>query len=237
MDSDVLIVGAGPTGLTLAIDLGKRGVRCMLVEQKERPAFLPKMERINARTMEIYRRMGLAQQIRAAGLRPDCPDGRLCRSRAQRAAAPAPRLSVRCAGASRHPRDQRRQPAARTLPAHLAIHARAAVEIGGRDDPGRQRPFRLRVPVAAAGRRGRHRARAHARRRHAGLARRLSRRLRRRRQPGAQGTRHQAVRRRQSAGVAPGALSLRRSVRQAADRQRARPRAAIITSPTTRRRS
>ena len=73
MDSDVLIVGAGPTGLTLAIDLGKRGVRCVLIEQKDRPAFLPKMERINARTMEIYRRMGLAQQIRAAGLRPDCP--------------------------------------------------------------------------------------------------------------------------------------------------------------------
>jgi 2-polyprenyl-6-methoxyphenol hydroxylase-like FAD-dependent oxidoreductase len=70
---DVLIIGAGPTGLTLAIDLGRRGVRCTLVEQKERPAFLPKMERINARTMEIYRRMGLAPQIRAAGLRADCP--------------------------------------------------------------------------------------------------------------------------------------------------------------------
>jgi 2-polyprenyl-6-methoxyphenol hydroxylase-like FAD-dependent oxidoreductase len=73
MDSDVLIVGAGPTGLTLAIDLGKRGVRCILIEQKEQPAFLPKMERVNARTMEIYRRMGLAQKIRTAGLRPDCP--------------------------------------------------------------------------------------------------------------------------------------------------------------------
>jgi 2-polyprenyl-6-methoxyphenol hydroxylase-like FAD-dependent oxidoreductase len=73
MDSEVLIVGGGPTGLTLAIDLGKRGVRCTLIEQKARPAFLPKMERINARTMEIYRRMGLAQQIRAAGLRADCP--------------------------------------------------------------------------------------------------------------------------------------------------------------------
>ncbi|HTV35158.1 MAG TPA: FAD-dependent monooxygenase, partial [Xanthobacteraceae bacterium] len=72
-DSDVLIVGAGPTGLTLAIDLGRRGVHCTLIEQKERPAFLPKMERINARTMEIYRRMGLAEKIRAAGLRPDCP--------------------------------------------------------------------------------------------------------------------------------------------------------------------
>jgi len=73
MDSEVLIVGAGPVGLTLAIDLGRRGVRCVLIEQKPRPAFLPKMERINARTMEIYRRMGLAQRIRAAGLRADCP--------------------------------------------------------------------------------------------------------------------------------------------------------------------
>jgi 2-polyprenyl-6-methoxyphenol hydroxylase-like FAD-dependent oxidoreductase len=73
MDSDVLIVGAGPTGLTLAIDLGKRGIRCTLVEQKEQPAFLPKMERVNARSMEIYRRMGLAERIRAAGLRADCP--------------------------------------------------------------------------------------------------------------------------------------------------------------------
>jgi 2-polyprenyl-6-methoxyphenol hydroxylase-like FAD-dependent oxidoreductase len=73
MDSDVLIIGAGPTGLTLAADLGRRGVRCTLVEQKERPAFLPKMERINARTMEIYRRMGLGPQIRGAGLRADCP--------------------------------------------------------------------------------------------------------------------------------------------------------------------
>jgi 2-polyprenyl-6-methoxyphenol hydroxylase-like FAD-dependent oxidoreductase len=73
MDTDVLIVGAGPTGLTLAIDLGRRGIGCTVIEQKDEPAFLPKMERINARTMEIYRRMGLAPQIRAAGLRADCP--------------------------------------------------------------------------------------------------------------------------------------------------------------------
>jgi len=72
-DTDVVIVGAGPTGLTLAIDLGRRGIRCTIIEQKEAPAFLPKMERANARTMEIYRRMGLADRIRAAGLRADCP--------------------------------------------------------------------------------------------------------------------------------------------------------------------
>jgi len=69
----VLIVGAGPVGLTLAIDLGRRGVRCMLIEQKEAPQFLPKMERCNARTMEIYRRMGLAKTIRDAGFPRDVP--------------------------------------------------------------------------------------------------------------------------------------------------------------------
>ncbi len=106
MDSEVLIVGAGPTGLTLAIDLGKRGVTCTLIEQKARPAFLPKMERINARSMEIYRRMGLAQEIRAAGLRPDCPDGRLYRAGAQRAAIAAACLPVGCAGAGRNPHDR-----------------------------------------------------------------------------------------------------------------------------------
>ena len=73
MDTQVLIVGGGPTGLTLAIDLALRGVRCMLVEQKDAPAFLPKMERCNARTMEIYRRMGLAERVRAAGLPAHCP--------------------------------------------------------------------------------------------------------------------------------------------------------------------
>jgi len=73
VDTEVLIVGAGPVGLILAVDLGLRGVRCTLVEQKEAPQFLPKMERCNARTMEIFRRMGLADRIRAAGLPSHCP--------------------------------------------------------------------------------------------------------------------------------------------------------------------
>ncbi len=73
MDAQVVIVGAGPTGLTLAIDLGLRGVRCVVLEQKPAPQFLPKMERCNARTMEIYRRMGIAGRIRAAGLPAHCP--------------------------------------------------------------------------------------------------------------------------------------------------------------------
>src|SRR5215813_9987796 len=73
MDYEVLVVGAGPVGLTLAIDLGQRGVQCLLIEQKAAPAKLPKMERCNARTMEIYRRMGIAEQVRRAGLPAHCP--------------------------------------------------------------------------------------------------------------------------------------------------------------------
>jgi 2-polyprenyl-6-methoxyphenol hydroxylase-like FAD-dependent oxidoreductase len=73
LDTQVIIVGAGPVGLTLAIDLGRRGVRCILLEQKPAPQFLPKMERCNARTMEIYRRMGLAEKIRDAGFPRDVP--------------------------------------------------------------------------------------------------------------------------------------------------------------------
>jgi 2-polyprenyl-6-methoxyphenol hydroxylase-like FAD-dependent oxidoreductase len=73
LDTEVLIVGAGPVGLTLAIDLGQKGVRCTLIERKAAPQFLPKMERCNARTMEIFRRMRLAGKVRAAGLPADVP--------------------------------------------------------------------------------------------------------------------------------------------------------------------
>src|SRR5207244_3863108 len=63
----------GPVGLSLAIDLGRRGVRCILLEQKDAPQFLPKMERCNARTMEIYRRLGIARKVRDAGFPRDAP--------------------------------------------------------------------------------------------------------------------------------------------------------------------
>src|SRR5260370_27092756 len=71
MDTQVIIVGAGPVGLTLAVDLGLRGVRCFLVEKRPEPQFLPKMERCNARSMEMFRRIGLADELRAAGLTID----------------------------------------------------------------------------------------------------------------------------------------------------------------------
>lgn len=66
--TQVLIVGGGPVGLTLAIELGQRGVRCILVDKREEPGRLPKMERCNPRTMENFRRMGIADEVRGAGL-------------------------------------------------------------------------------------------------------------------------------------------------------------------------
>jgi 2-polyprenyl-6-methoxyphenol hydroxylase-like FAD-dependent oxidoreductase len=73
VDTQVLIVGAGPVGLTLALDLGRRGVRCTLIERNQTSIQLPKMERCNARTMEIYRRLGIAERVRDAGLPRDAP--------------------------------------------------------------------------------------------------------------------------------------------------------------------
>ncbi len=73
VETQVLIVGAGPVGLTLALDLGRRSVRCTLIERSATSIQLPKMERCNARTMEIYRRLGIAERVRDAGLPRNAP--------------------------------------------------------------------------------------------------------------------------------------------------------------------
>src|SRR5918998_3523422 len=71
--SEVVIVGGGPVGLTLAIELGRHGVSCVLIDQRDAPGRLPKMERCNARTMENFRRLGIADEVRAAGLDTSLP--------------------------------------------------------------------------------------------------------------------------------------------------------------------
>jgi 2-polyprenyl-6-methoxyphenol hydroxylase-like FAD-dependent oxidoreductase len=69
---DVLIVGAGPVGLTLAIDLAWRGIDVTIVETRARAAPPePKCNHVAARTMEIFRRLGLAEAVRNAGLPAD----------------------------------------------------------------------------------------------------------------------------------------------------------------------
>lgn len=70
--TNVLIVGAGPVGLTLAVDLAWRGIDVTVVETRT-PAQPPepKCNHVAARTMEIFRRLGLADKIRNAGLPAD----------------------------------------------------------------------------------------------------------------------------------------------------------------------
>jgi 2-polyprenyl-6-methoxyphenol hydroxylase-like FAD-dependent oxidoreductase len=72
-DAQVLIAGGGPVGLTLAIELGQQGVGVRLLDKRPAPGRLPKMERCNARTMENFRRLGVAEELRAAGLDNDVP--------------------------------------------------------------------------------------------------------------------------------------------------------------------
>ena len=160
-ETDVLIVGAGPVGLTLALDLGQRGVRCMLIERNETAIQLPKMERCNARTMEIYRRLGVAEKIRDAGLPRDAPmDVFLA---ASMAGPPIAHLALPL-GRSRQSRNRRaqRRPAARALSTHLAIHARAAPALLPRRAPKRDGALRLRANSLRARRRLGHGQRPHA---------------------------------------------------------------------------
>lgn len=71
----VLIVGGGPAGLVLAIELGLRGVPCTLFEEDPGPPDFPKANATTSRTMEHYRRLGFAEEIRALGLPDDyAPD-------------------------------------------------------------------------------------------------------------------------------------------------------------------
>ena len=65
-DTDVLIVGGGPVGMGLAIELGQRGVRCLVVERYETPQPIPKGQNLTQRTMEHFHFWGAEQQLRAA---------------------------------------------------------------------------------------------------------------------------------------------------------------------------
>src|SRR6201991_4511071 len=69
---NVLIVGAGPVGLTLAIDLAWRGIDVTIAETRARAVPPePKCNHVAARTMEIFRRLGVAKAVRNAGLPAD----------------------------------------------------------------------------------------------------------------------------------------------------------------------
>src|SRR5260370_39309436 len=69
----VVIVGGGPAGLILAIELGRRRVPCILLEEDPTSPTLPKANATTSRTMEHYRRLGFAGEVRALGLPEDYP--------------------------------------------------------------------------------------------------------------------------------------------------------------------
>jgi 2-polyprenyl-6-methoxyphenol hydroxylase-like FAD-dependent oxidoreductase len=75
LETPVLIVGGGPVGLTLAMDLASRGVEVTVAEMRppgEPPSV--KCNHVSARSMEIFRRLGIADQVRNTGLPPDYPN-------------------------------------------------------------------------------------------------------------------------------------------------------------------
>jgi 2-polyprenyl-6-methoxyphenol hydroxylase-like FAD-dependent oxidoreductase len=70
---DVLVGGGGPFGLMLANELGRRGVSVALFDAKPSTAFNPQANATQARTMEHYRRLGFADEVRSLGLPVDFP--------------------------------------------------------------------------------------------------------------------------------------------------------------------
>jgi 2-polyprenyl-6-methoxyphenol hydroxylase-like FAD-dependent oxidoreductase len=75
IETDVAIIGGGPVGLTLAMDLAGRGIRVVVLEQRERgePPSV-KCNHVAARSMELFRRLGVARKLRDAGLPADYPN-------------------------------------------------------------------------------------------------------------------------------------------------------------------
>lgn len=65
-DAEVIIVGGGPVGLGLAIELGQRGIRCTVVERHVHPQPIPKGQNLTQRTMEHFYFWGAERELRAA---------------------------------------------------------------------------------------------------------------------------------------------------------------------------
>ena len=64
----VLIAGGGPVGMTLACELSRRGIGCLLVERNPTTTRHPKMDITNARSMELFRRLGVVDALRAVAV-------------------------------------------------------------------------------------------------------------------------------------------------------------------------
>ena len=64
---DVLVVGAGPTGLTMACELRRYGLSCRIVDQAEAPSGIPKAVAVQPRTLEVFDVMGIDEEFVANG--------------------------------------------------------------------------------------------------------------------------------------------------------------------------
>jgi 2-polyprenyl-6-methoxyphenol hydroxylase-like FAD-dependent oxidoreductase len=73
LDCAVVIIGGGPCGLVLAIELGRRGIATILLEERTERSRFPAANATQARTMEHFRRLGFAEKVRAQGLPEDYP--------------------------------------------------------------------------------------------------------------------------------------------------------------------
>ncbi len=72
-DTDVIVVGAGPVGLALALELGVRGIDCTVVEQRNGSPTVPRMSGVSTRNMEYCRRWGVADDVKNACWSPTHP--------------------------------------------------------------------------------------------------------------------------------------------------------------------
>lgn len=67
----VLVVGAGPVGMVAALALARQGVPSVLIDQGFETSVHPKLDYVNARSMEFFRQLGIAHDIRSAGVAPE----------------------------------------------------------------------------------------------------------------------------------------------------------------------
>ena len=76
--TQVAIIGGGPVGLALAISLGERGIRCVLVEPRKTMHRIPKGQNLTQRTLEHFYFWGIVDRLRRARtMPPDAPIGEI----------------------------------------------------------------------------------------------------------------------------------------------------------------
>ena len=66
----VVIVGGGPVGVALGVELGQRGIACALVERRLEPQRIPKGQNLTQRSVEHFHFWGVGEELRAARLLP-----------------------------------------------------------------------------------------------------------------------------------------------------------------------